>query len=87
MTQVQPAMDDRLNAFCKDTEAYLEGTAGGPPVRPDLRRKGYLRRRRPRNRRWKPRLAGYPRPGRAHCLGRAGPGGSRRNHGRQDSDR
>ena len=30
MTQVQPAMDDRLNAFCKDTEAYLEGTAGGP---------------------------------------------------------
>src|ERR671919_35843 len=22
--------DDRLNAFCKDTDAYLEGAAGGP---------------------------------------------------------
>jgi amidase len=30
MIRSQLTIDDRLNAFCKDTDAYLEGVAGGP---------------------------------------------------------
>ena len=30
MMRSQSTIDDRLNAFCKDTDAYLEGVAGGP---------------------------------------------------------
>jgi amidase len=30
MAQSRLTIDDRLNAFCKDTDAYLEGVAGGP---------------------------------------------------------
>ena len=30
MMRSQLTIDDRLNAFCKDTDAYLEGVAGGP---------------------------------------------------------
>ena len=30
MTQARPPIDDLLNAFCTDTDAYLEGTPGGP---------------------------------------------------------
>jgi amidase len=30
MARSRLAIDDRLNAFCKDTEAYLDGVAGGP---------------------------------------------------------
>jgi amidase len=30
MMRPQLAIDDRLNAFCKDTDAYLQGVAGGP---------------------------------------------------------
>ncbi|MCH8280432.1 MAG: amidase [Chloroflexi bacterium] len=30
MTQPRPKIDDPLNAFCKDTDAYLEGAADGP---------------------------------------------------------
>jgi amidase len=30
MKRPRLTIDDRLNAFCKDTDAYLEGTAGGP---------------------------------------------------------
>jgi amidase len=30
MMRSQLTIDDRLNAFCKDTGAYLEGVAGGP---------------------------------------------------------
>jgi amidase len=30
MMRPQLAVDDRLNAFCKDTDAYLQGVAGGP---------------------------------------------------------
>jgi amidase len=30
MMRSQMTIDDRLNAFCKDTDAYLEGVAGGP---------------------------------------------------------
>ena len=30
MMRPQLTIDDRLNAFCKDTDAYLEGVAGGP---------------------------------------------------------
>jgi amidase len=30
MMQSRLVIDDRLNAFCKDTDAYLEGIAGGP---------------------------------------------------------
>ena len=30
MTQARPALDDRLGAFCTDTEAYLPGSPSGP---------------------------------------------------------
>ncbi|HSF30036.1 MAG TPA: amidase [Candidatus Tectomicrobia bacterium] len=30
MTRCRLTVDDRLNAFCKDTDAYLDGAAGGP---------------------------------------------------------
>jgi amidase len=30
MMRSRLTIDDRLNAFCKDTDAYLEGVAGGP---------------------------------------------------------
>ena len=30
MTQDRPALDDPLNAFCKDSDAYLPGAAEGP---------------------------------------------------------
>jgi amidase len=30
MRRSRLTIDDRLNAFCKDTDAYLEGAAGGP---------------------------------------------------------
>jgi amidase len=30
MMRSQLTIDDRLNAFCKDTDAYLQGVAGGP---------------------------------------------------------
>ena len=30
MTQSRPALDDPLNAFCKDSDAYLPGAADGP---------------------------------------------------------
>ena len=30
MTQSAPAINDPLDAFCKDTQAYLDGAAGGP---------------------------------------------------------
>jgi amidase len=30
MARCRLTIDDRLNAFCKDTDAYLEGAAGGP---------------------------------------------------------
>jgi amidase len=30
MTRSRITIDDRLNAFCNDTDAYLEGVAGGP---------------------------------------------------------
>ncbi len=30
MTQSRPAINDPLDAFCKDTQAYLDGVAGGP---------------------------------------------------------
>ena len=30
MTRSRRSIDDRLNAFCQDTDAYLEGAAGGP---------------------------------------------------------
>src|SRR5919206_99121 len=30
MARSRLTLDDRLNAFCQDTDAYLEGAAGGP---------------------------------------------------------
>ena len=30
MTQARPGIDDPFNAFCKDTDAFLQGAAGGP---------------------------------------------------------
>ena len=30
MSQARPPIDDTLNAFCADTDAYLEGAPGGP---------------------------------------------------------
>ena len=30
MTTNRPPLNDNLNAFCKDTEAYLDGASGGP---------------------------------------------------------
>ena len=30
MTQAKPKIDDPLNAFCTDSEAYLRGVANGP---------------------------------------------------------
>ena len=30
MTQSRPTVQDPFNAFCKDTDAYLQGAAGGP---------------------------------------------------------
>ena len=30
MTQSRPTVDDPFNAFCKDTDAFLQGAAGGP---------------------------------------------------------
>ncbi len=30
MTESRPTFDDHLNAFCKDSDAYLQGSPGGP---------------------------------------------------------
>ena len=42
MTQARPAIIDTLDAFCTDTEAFLEGIPGGPLSAMTFRGQGHL---------------------------------------------
>ena len=87
MTQARPAIIDTLDAFCTDTEAFLEGTPGGPLSTMTFAAKdifdvaGHVTGAR------QPRLEGHPRSGGTHRVGHSDPGRRRRRHGGQDSHR
>ena len=60
MNDTRMPPDDRLNAFCPDSRAYLQGADEGPSGRAYFRRQGHLRRQGPRDRRGQSRLEGQP---------------------------